>query len=80
MNIETNKLRNEEIQKSTVEERLEKALHELHHMKNEHMTVNQLEFYKQNYLSLKFCWNFVNFLIFAVIGIFSSTVAGSGME
>lgn len=40
MNVETNKLRNEEIQKTTVEERLEKALHDLHHMKNEHMTVN----------------------------------------
>lgn len=39
MNIETNKLRNEEMQKSTVAERLEKALHELHQMKNEHMTV-----------------------------------------
>lgn len=39
MNVETNKLRNEEMQKTTIEERLEKAIHELHHMKNEHMTV-----------------------------------------
>lgn len=39
MNIETNKLRNEEMQKTTVEERLEKTLHDLHQMKNEHVTV-----------------------------------------
>lgn len=39
MNIETNKLRNEEMQKTTVAERLEKALHDLHQMKNEHITV-----------------------------------------
>lgn len=40
MNVETNKLRNEEMQKTTIEERLEKVLHDLHHMKNKHMTVN----------------------------------------
>lgn len=43
MNLETNKLRNEEIQKTTIEERFEKALHDLHQIKNEHMTVNSVE-------------------------------------
>lgn len=40
MNVESNKLRNEEMQKTTIEERLEKALHDLHQLKNEHMTVS----------------------------------------
>lgn len=49
--IETtaNRLRNEEIQKSTVEERLEKTAHDLHHLKNEHMTVNCLKFFQFNF-------------------------------
>lgn len=34
------RLRNEEAQKLTVEERLEKALHDLHEIKSEHMTVD----------------------------------------
>lgn len=42
MNCETNKLRNEAIQKTTIEERLEKSLHDLHQLKNEHMTVNSV--------------------------------------
>lgn len=46
VNSESNKLRNEEIQKTTVEERLEKALHDLHHMRNEHTTVNNHFFIK----------------------------------
>lgn len=44
INVETNKLRNEEIQKTTIEERFEKALHDLHQIKNEHMTVNSVDF------------------------------------
>lgn len=40
--METNKLRNEEMQKTTIEERLEKSLHDLHTLKNEHMTVNSV--------------------------------------
>lgn len=45
MNVEMNKLRNEEIQKTTAEERLEKTLHDFHHMKNEHMTVRKTGFF-----------------------------------
>lgn len=73
MNMETNKLRNEEIQKTTVEERLGKALHDLNHMKNEHMTVN----YKNiDWISQKS--NFI--VLFSVIGIFGSNVTCIGME
>lgn len=35
----TTRLRNEEMQKTTIEERLEKASHELNHLRNEHVTV-----------------------------------------
>lgn len=41
-----NRLRCEEMQKSTVEERLEKATHELHHLKNEHMTVIRIHLFE----------------------------------
>lgn len=34
------RLRSEEAQKMTVEERFEKAVHDLHEMKNEHLTVS----------------------------------------
>lgn len=34
------RLRSEEAQKLTVEERLEKAMHDLHEMKSEHITVS----------------------------------------
>lgn len=37
------RLRSEEAHKLTVEERLEKALHDLHEMRNEHMTVGILQ-------------------------------------
>lgn len=40
ISAETNSLRNERNQKSSVEERLEKALHDLHQMKGEHTTVS----------------------------------------
>lgn len=36
------RLRSEEAQKLTVEERLEKAVHDLHDMKSEHITVRRL--------------------------------------
>lgn len=39
ISTESNKLRNEEMQKITIEERLEKALHDVHVMRNEHTTV-----------------------------------------
>lgn len=42
INCETNKLRNEEMQKTTIEERLQKALHDLHEMRNEHTTVRKV--------------------------------------
>lgn len=32
------------MQKTTIEERLEKSLHDLHKLKNEHMTVNSVDF------------------------------------
>lgn len=54
MNIESNKLRNEETQKCTVEERLEKAIHDLHHMKNEHMTVSSLHYIKFDWMLVEF--------------------------
>lgn len=44
------RLRSEEAQKLTVEERMEKALHDLHEMRNEHMTVGRMAIAKFDYL------------------------------
>lgn len=66
--IETtaNRLRNEEIQKSTVEERLEKTAHDLHYLKNEHMTVNRLKFFQFNFF-LKTQFNLLFFYFKCVV-------------
>lgn len=37
----TQRLRNEELQKATIEERFEKASHELNHLRSEHVAVSE---------------------------------------
>lgn len=68
MNVEMNKLRNEEIQKTTAEERLEKTLHDFHHMKNEHMTVRKTGFFFLFYEKW-FIHTFVNYLCIFLLAV-----------
>lgn len=65
ISTETNTLRNERNQKSNVEERLEKALHDLHQMKGEHTTVSliRLAWLRKKVVFLPKKPNFWNYFI-----------------